>query len=254
MRDYIISLINGYVKEYKVPEGSKTEWREPVIGFASASDPLFLKLKELVAPDHKLPKEILPSAETVITYFIPFSNMLIKTNRTGGSCSREWAQAYMDTNKMLGEIAVFLVAKIKEKGFDGKTVGWNFNTEKLISDWSQRHVAYIAGLGTFGINNMLITEKGSTGRYGSIVTSLKIESDKRPDTEFCMYKHNGSCGVCVDKCAAGALKTDGFDRKKCYDMCLANGDLYKELGDAEACGKCLTMVPCSLINPSKGGC
>lgn len=254
LKEYINSLIKEYVMSYKVPEGSKTEWREPIAGFAAAEDPLFIKLKEIVCPEHKTPKDILPNAKTVITYFIPFANKLIKTNKTGESCSREWAQAYIETNKMLGELAAYLVGKIEEKGFEAKVAGWHFDTEKLISDWSQRHVAYISGLGTFGINNMLITDKGCTGRYGSIVTNLEIEPDKRPDTEYCMYKRNGSCGICVEKCIAGALRKDGFDRKKCYQVCKANSELYKEFGDAEACGKCLTMVPCSLINPTKGGC
>ena len=123
-----------------------------------------------------------------------------------------------------------------------------------MSDWSQRHVAYIAGLGTFGINNMLITDKGCCGRYGSIVTSMKIEPDKRPDIEFCLYKNNGTCKACVKHCVNGALKEDSFNRDKCFEMCRANSDIYKEMGDPESCGKCLTFVPCTFINPIKGGC
>lgn len=36
-----------------------------------------------------------------------------------------------------------------------------------MSEWSHRHAAYIAGLGIFGINNMLITNKGCVGRIPS---------------------------------------------------------------------------------------
>ena len=51
--------------------------------------------------------------------------------------------------------------------------------KNLISDWSHRHVAVIAGLGKFGLNNMLITDNGCCGRVGSFITDLKIEPTKR---------------------------------------------------------------------------
>ncbi|MGE5628810.1 MAG: epoxyqueuosine reductase [Solirubrobacterales bacterium] len=254
MKKNINDLVKGFVKEYKHPEGSKTGWRDPITGFAAADDPLFLKLKDIVSPDHNLPTDVLPSAETVISYFIPFANSLVKTNKEGDNCSLEWSIAYTETNKMLSELGQYLVSKIREMGYEAEVAGWKFDREKLISNWSQRHVAYIAGLGTFGINNMLITDKGCGGRFGSIVTNMKIEPDKRPEIENCLFKSSGKCEMCIKKCVAGALKADSFDRKKCYEKCLENAELYKEYGNAEACGKCMTMVPCTFINPAKGGC
>ena len=38
----------------------------------------------------------------------------------------------------------------------------------IASDWSERHAAYAAGLGTFGLTRALITEKGIAGRFGSL--------------------------------------------------------------------------------------
>ena len=46
------------------------------------------------------------------------------------------------------------------------------NTDKVgdyASNWSERHVAYVCGLGTFGCQG-LITSKGLAGRFGSIIT------------------------------------------------------------------------------------
>jgi len=250
MKKIITDLIINYVKQYKLPDGSKTEWGVPLVGFAAAQDPLFLKLRDIVREEHLMPVDVLKNAETVISYYIPFSNNLVHSNKDGESCSREWAEAYVETNKMMSELNNYLVDKINELKFDASVVDWYFDREKLISSWSQRHVAFIAGLGTFGINNMLITEKGCSGRYGSLVTSIRVEPDPRPVSEFCLYKNNGSCRVCVKNCVFGALKEDSFNRYKCLEVCMKNSDRYRELGEAEACGKCLTMVPCSFINPT----
>ncbi|WP_338094171.1 hypothetical protein [Methanorbis furvi] len=38
--------------------------------------------------------------------------------------------------------------------------------------WSHRHFAVLAGLGTFGVNNMLITRMGCYGRVSSFAASI----------------------------------------------------------------------------------
>lgn len=47
------------------------------------------------------------------------------------------------------------------------------------SNWSERHVAFVCGLGTFGLSKGLITEKGIAGRLGSLIVSEKFEPRKR---------------------------------------------------------------------------
>ena len=91
-----------------------------------------------------------------------------------------------------------------------------FDMERLIHRWSQRHVARICGLGNFGINNMLITEMGYAGRYGSFVIDAALPYNEYVMDEYCLYKSNGNCAVCVKACPTGALTLDGFDRYKCY--------------------------------------
>jgi epoxyqueuosine reductase QueG len=254
VKEYITGLIKEYVSNYRLREDSKTKWRDPVVGFASASDPMFGELSRIVCKEHIMPAEVLEEAQTVISYFIPFSKELTDTNKEGLNCSREWAAAYIETNKMIGSLNEYIAGALKGKGYDAKAADWHFDRERLLSDWSQRHVAFIAGLGTFGINNMLITGEGCCGRYGSIVTTLAVEPDVRPSEEYCLYKKNGSCGACVEHCVYGALKPHAFDRNLCYLVCIENSILHREIGTAEACGKCLTDVPCSFANPAGKGC
>ena len=47
--------------------------RTPIVAYVSAHDPKFEALKTIVGPWHQLPTDFLPEAETVITYFIPFT-------------------------------------------------------------------------------------------------------------------------------------------------------------------------------------
>lgn len=252
MEKVIENLIINYVDKYMESPGVTTKWKKPLIAFADARDPLFLKLKEVANPEHLLPEDILKGAETVITYFLPFDESISISNTDGRNSSIEWAKAYIETNNLIQGLNDYLIQSIEEMEYKSAKLdpAINIDYEKLISVWSNRHVAYVAGLGTFGLNNMLITQNGCCGRLGNVVTNMKIESTKRSNIEYCLFKYNGSCGYCVDKCVNNALFKDSFDRFKCFDMCLENDNIHSGLGgEAQVCGKCLTVVPCSFKNP-----
>jgi epoxyqueuosine reductase len=109
-------------------------------------------------------------------------------------------------------------------------------------------VAAIAGLGSFGLHHMLITDAGCAGRFGSLVVDAVLEPTSGPETpthERCRYFHDGSCRVCVERCPVGALTEDGLDKQRCYVWLLQVADHFHELGLADACGKCATG-PCGL--------
>ena len=182
---------------------------------------------------------------------MPFEDKISGSNIHGSLSSKEWAQAYIETNHLISVINDNLIVFLKNKGYHAAKLPEekNIDYEKLKSVWSNRHVAYIAGVGKFGLNNMLITESGCCGRLGNIVTSLKIEPTKRKEEENCLYKHNNTCSICVDRCVNEALFVDGFDRFKCFEMCKENDKIHGDIGIAEICGKCLVGLPCSLKNP-----
>ena len=251
MKDEIRCLVRTFVSDFMKRDGTRSEWKEPLVGFASASDLLFGTLKGSASPIHRLPGDFLPGARTVIAYFIPFSPDINLSNVEGRYSSLEWCTAYLETNEMILQLNMYLNTWFDSKGYRGVVLPatHNWDVEKLISDWSHRSVAYIAGLGTFGRNNMLITEKGCCGRFGSFITSAPIPADTRVPGEACLYKHNGTCGVCVKRCPNKALTLDTFDRFACYDMLLENGRRNGDIGNTDVCGKCLVGLPCSERNP-----
>lgn len=249
----IEELMREFIRKYMQREDIETKWEEPLIAYAKANDEEFYRLKEVVGPSHGLPIDFLSNAETVVAYFIPFHKEIVKSNIDGKESSKVWAKAYIETNKLILDLNVYIKNELEKLGYNSTIIPatHNFDEEKLISDWSHRHVAYIAGLGTFGLNNMLITDKGCCGRVGSIVTDLKIEATKVKNKENCLYKSNNICKKCVDRCVNNALKVDSFNRHRCYEMCLYNADVHSEIGLSDVCGKCLVNIPCSTTNPLK---
>lgn len=251
MKEKVTKLIKDFVGNYHSEHHTITHWEEPLIAFARAADPLFLQLKELVSPSHALPTDILADAQTVIAFYVPFTQDVNFSNRETEESSETWARAYTETNKLIVDLNTFMNAQFTAMNYQSSKLPptHNFDQEKLISDWSHKHVAYIAGLGKFGLHQMLITEKGCSGRIGSIVTNLALEPTARPQQEYCLYKYNKTCAQCVQKCVNGALQVDSYDRQKCYESLLLNAAKYSGFGLADVCGKCITAVPCAFVNP-----
>ena len=251
MKGLLSNEIVQFVKDYGASRQLNTKWDKPLIGFAEAGDSLFPKLKEVVSPTHAMPQDLLADAQTVIVYFLPFEKKIPKTNRHNLYASKEWALAYIETNQLIIEINHHISKTLSKKGFNTFLLPptHNFDASTLISDWSHKHIAYIAGLGKFGTHHLIITDKGCCGRLGSVVTNAQIDATKRTKNEYCLSKFKDICKVCVKKCVNEALKVDTFDRQKCYQILLENAELFKKEGLADVCGKCTCIVPCSYQNP-----
>jgi epoxyqueuosine reductase QueG len=252
MKSKIEALIKGCITDYSLRENIVTKWGLPLIAYADANDGQFHTLKDTVKPSHVTPKDLLENAETVISYFIPFDDSIIDSNIGGQYSSKEWALAYVETNNLISRINEHVIAHLEAYGHPTTTVPatHNFDEETLMSNWSHRHVAHIAGLGKFGINNMLITEKGCCGRIGSIITSMKLQPTSRTLSEHCLYKIKGSCKRCLDSCVCNALTVDSFNRRKCFEVVMANDRLHSDLPLTDVCGKCCVELPCSITNPT----
>lgn len=224
-----------------------TKYRKPLVGFVEASHPGFLELRKVVTPNHLLPQQILSEAKTVIAFFIPFTQEIIKQNREGSQVAASWAEAYVETNYLIGKLCQSMHDFLAEKGYKTACLPatHNFDATTLESLWSHRSVAYLAGMGSFGINHMLITSAGCAGRFGSVVTSAELPTSKGENKEYCLYKKTGTCTYCVDNCPTGALTLEGINKQKCYAHLLQVAEGFKDLGLCDVCGKCV-VGPCAI--------
>ena len=130
------------------------------------------------------------------------------------------------------------------------------NEKGKYSNWSERHIAYAAGLGTFSLSDGFITDRGIAHRCGSVVTSLVLPVSPRTAINSfsnCLFYVNRKCTACVARCPAGAITENGHNKLKCSEyMDSEIGYLRKEYNVGVAgCGLCQTKVPCEFRNPAK---
>lgn len=236
---------NGLFKECAI-------WRKPIVGYVGAHDPRMGALRDIASKSHLLPADVLPNAKSVICFFIPFAEEIGKSNIGGELASKEWAVSYIRTNALIAKIGDEIESVLNGAGYSvGKIPAThNFDGKTLVSNWSHRHLAYLSGIGSFGVNNMLITDRGCCGRLGSVVTDYPFTVTVTENKERCLNKINGYCGLCRRRCVGNAYTDNGFNRFNCYDMCLKNAEHHKGIGLADVCGKCVVGLPCSFKDPA----
>ena len=229
--------------------GTVTEYRRPLVALASAADPRFPQLQRMVEPTHRLPEDMLPGARAVVSFFLPFAGWVVEANaRDRSRVAREWPLAYLETNALIGRITGNLIDALAEHGVRAAAAPatHNYDPASLICRWSHKSVAVIAGLGSFGLHRMVITDAGCAGRFGSLVVDCDLEVSPVAAKERCLHFLDGSCHECVSRCPVNALSMDGsLDKQLCSRRLLALAKRYGGESAADACGKC-AIGPCSL--------
>jgi len=115
------------------------------------------------------------------------------------------------------------------------------------SNWSERHAAYVCGLGTFGLSKGMITERGMAGRFASVIIEEQLETDERPYTD--VYEYCTGCGACARRCPANAIDLKkGKDHIACRAWLLRMSEIH---APRYGCGLCQTGVPCESCRPKK---
>ena len=232
----------------------------PILGFGSAADPLFEEYKKvgIIGPWHMSPGEWLPGAKTVISLFFPMSEEVRNSNRRAEHlASQLWAYARIEGQAYISAYMASMADWFRRQGFEacvpssdprwqglaaGKGIeGYpEIREDSFGSRWSERHAAYVCGLGTFGLSKGMITEKGMAGRFGSIVVSACFEPDPRPYSG--VYDYCIRCGACARRCPAHAIDMEhGKNHLLCRAHVMESRTVYKP---RYGCGLCQTGVPC----------
>ncbi len=257
-----------------------TYWEEPLVGFASGMDPLFFEYKTLIGSFHLTPREVISAALrergrsllfteieqiSVVSWVLPASEDTCGSNRREKQFpSKLWAYTRKYGEACNDALRNHVVHFLEDLGYatvapsilppfqyiQDEKVGW-------ASPWSERHVAYTCGLGTFSLSDGFITPKGIAVRLGSVVTLLKltpVEKKYRHYRENCLQFRNEKCGKCIKRCPAGAITEKGHDKNRCHDYLRSEvlTAKYSEYGlktPPHSCGLCQTDVPCEFEIP-----
>ena len=268
--------IRSFIKDYtatspgnslKNSENEKA-WSEPLVGFAAGDDPIFQQYKEeLIGSFHWTPLEIFNLAFpdlsvkaeelTVVSWILPHREAIKEDlRRRSKNPSEKWIRARIYGEEFKEELRKHLAASLAESGHPAVApiLSPNFKMESsgpfgMASTWSERHAAYASGLGTFGLCDGLITEKGKAIRCGSVVAQIRVPATPRPYKDhhaYCLFYAKGVCGQCMERCPAGAVSKTGHDKMACMKQCMATiRYAEKEYGlKGYGCGFCQTGVPC----------
>jgi len=268
LKDYVQNNPGNFVPKEIALRPDLAEMRifdEPLFGYASAHDPFFEELKKpgVIGPHFMVPTEWLPGAESVISLFLPFTIEVREANGKDMDWPADaWLHARIEGQAFMNKICAFIISLFEKEGlialapmtdsrFSGKSPFTQNKGEQgfYTSNWSERHIAYTAGLGTFGLSCGIITKKGMAGRFTSVITSAHFEADKRPYTN--VYDYCNRCGLCVKNCPVKAISQE---KGKIHSLCSDFLDKTRaKHAPRYGCGKCQVKVPCEFEIPGKNG-
>lgn len=242
LEDEIAAIISDKMQQL----GRDDLYRQPIVSFSAAQDKRYNRLKTIIGDWHLNPTELLPEAESVISYFVPFTKGVTQSPEEANDGAYLWAEAYEVVNEYFSVINEAVAEHLMRQCYPTKSIIVTYDQKVLKAIWSHRSAAVISGLGTFGANGLVITDKGSSGRFGSIITSAKLRPNVNRVSDKCNYKKDGSCGLCFKICPVNALFPDRFEKFICKDKLLKNDKSLKETNDfqhVDTCGKCISICP-----------
>ena len=157
-----------------------------------------------------------PWGKTIISIAFPYFHKGTYSDNGFSVYTRGHDYHYV-VNKYLNKIIEFISLK------GGKAEA--FCDSNLLPE---RYIAYLAGVGFVGKNNMIITKKyGSYVFLGEIITDLEIETDERNYLELKEFNECGECTICLGKCPTKAIK----ENEKNSNICLSYITQRKNIED-----------------------
>jgi len=250
------------------PDMPEPSWGAPLVAFASAADPLFAQLKAEIGEFYWTPDEAFalahpqapaaPSELSVISWILPQTAATLQEQRLATELpSRRWSLVREFGEAFNCSLRTHLVHELAEDDIPAvapeRLPGFDYRRSPrfgIASNWSERHTAYIAGHGTFGLSDGLITPLGKAMRCGSVVARLELPASSRPYHglhDYCLWYAKGSCGVCMQRCPVNAISADGHDKDACKEYIRNVTAPYarQHYGvSATPCGLCQAAIPC----------
>ena len=278
----------------RLPEkyGGGPVFSKPKIGIACGDDPIYQKFKEVVGPKHLTPIELWLACEQVeipasrlriISIVFPYDGKIRKESndiinvRKGLILPQEiYSIARNYEKEIRQETCRQTINYLKNKGY--RADASLLSVDNLItkgafhSNWSERHTAFAAGLGTFSLSDALISDVGCNIRLVSVITDAPLEATPRKSDDpyaNCLFYAKGTCQKCVERCPYGCISENGHDRMKCavnYGKVelratkrlgsilkphyrRVNGVLSQQLPTPTGCALCQFDIPCMDKNP-----
>ncbi len=274
IRDIIRTFIASSPKNTMEDNSGEAAWDDALVGFASGADPIWQQYKEYIGAFHWTPWEVFkqhcpgetagPEELTVISWILPQRKIVRHANRRNSTYPAEpWARIRVYGEAFNVALRQHVAQRLTDAGHGAVppmlVSNWTVVKSQRFSyasSWSERHAAHAAGLGTFGLCDGLITQRGKAMRAGSVIARIAIEPTARPYADhqaYCLYYAEGTCGKCIDRCPARAITEAGHDKEKCRMHLVRSREYVRKTYKFEGygCGLCQVGVPCETIIPVK---
>lgn len=239
-------------------------WDAPLVGIARADDPLFDVIHDddrMLGETFRTPQRWLDGAKSVISIFYPHTAEVRESNWHDLDVpSDPWLHGRIEGHDFIHAADNLVAHWLEQNGYATRIPALEpslvvrkrdpedaVGRPMFVSSWSERHVAFVCGLGTFGLSAHLITKAGVSGRFGSIITTAEIEPSPRPYGDD-PYAHCTRCGACTRRCPVDAISLEGGkDYQVCWEYLEQTKIRFKP---RYGCGKCQHRVPCETQIPA----
>ena len=288
IKNTITHLVRSAPENRLIDFGGQPIFDTPLVGVADGDDPLFKEFQKVVSSRHLQPREFLRRISprstdlthvSVIVWVLPFAMEVRRSNRVQNMPSKLYSLARNNGGAIIYNMSLRLSEQMHQRGIAAVSpiLTTEYDTFRMpeftfSSTWSERHVAFVAGLGYFGLNEALITPLGINVRIGSIITNMPIESSSQRNEDYralCLKDGGDSCGLCMERCPVGAISKSGLDKSKCYSQrkairneCLEHYQQELQMLPSPipisgqrrnryslGCALCQCGVPCEGVNP-----
>ena len=258
-------------------KGENMDLKKEIIDFAKTNGASVVGFAGVVrfdkAPKGHHPVDFLPKAKTLISMGLSLPKRLVDWEGLTANSdaysnedvrweieSGHWygRVGYEAINIRLEQLGLMLSIYLEERGYPSLSFPATFAHHAAIMEkvpgyfapLSHRHAAVLAGLGEFGFNNLVVTERfGPRIRFMSVITEAELEQDPLVDKPICLGE---SCLACIKACGIPekglhaispvARRADGIfldmpavvDKSACYS---------KYDGKARCWGKCMAACP-----------
>lgn len=170
-----------------------------------------------------------PKSDEIAKFLPEAKSIIVLAFKVLSNCeSPAWSAAlngYLDLGAF-ARTASYRTARFLESRYGARvatmphTYPFEFRYDRrAVAEFSQRHAAAAAGLGSFGRHNLVIHPRfGTRVNFTSIITDLELAPTPRSGEDHCLH-----CNLCVENCPGRALDEEG---KTDVMRCMKNSQPY----------------------------
>jgi epoxyqueuosine reductase len=191
------------------------------------------------APEGRRPKDLLYEAKVSVVIGIRWVDALID----GIPEVRSLYSRFMLAITWKFDILTMDLARfLQERGYSSLPIpnGDPYDLKELVGCISHKHAAAVAGLGEFGLNNLLLTsEYGPRQRFSQVLTEAPLQADHPSILNLCKNMTPKCEMACIRTCPARAIPAADLKDAGAWEKIAREGQRI----DKQGCSQYMDTLP-----------